>query len=87
MSSDGQVAVVTGASQGMGLMIARGLVQRGATVYAGSRSAERLAPVLDELNAAGPGTCRPLVADLGSQEGCRRAADQLASELASLDVL
>ena len=35
---DGQVALVTGANRGIGRQIAANLRDRGATVYAGSRS-------------------------------------------------
>ena len=44
-SVDGKVAVVTGGSRGIGLMIAEGLVLAGATVVISSRKAE----VCDEV--------------------------------------
>ena len=36
----GKVAVVTGGTRGIGLMMARGLLQAGASVYISSRKAE-----------------------------------------------
>ncbi|WP_345696307.1 SDR family oxidoreductase [Kitasatospora terrestris] len=49
LSFKGQVAVVTGASRGIGLGIARELVQRGAKVCVTARGAEPLAEAVREL--------------------------------------
>jgi NAD(P)-dependent dehydrogenase (short-subunit alcohol dehydrogenase family) len=47
---DGAVAVVTGASSGIGRAIAHALHDRGARVVVSSRSRERVQPVADELD-------------------------------------
>ncbi len=56
---DGQIAVVTGASRGIGLAVVRGLVGNGARVIAGAR---RSSAGLDGL--AGTGQVQVLTVDL-----------------------
>jgi NAD(P)-dependent dehydrogenase (short-subunit alcohol dehydrogenase family) len=49
----GKTAVVTGGTRGIGKMIARGLLQAGATVYISSRKADACAAAQEELSAYG----------------------------------
>jgi NAD(P)-dependent dehydrogenase (short-subunit alcohol dehydrogenase family) len=60
----GRVAVVTGASKGIGLAVARGLADAGARVVAGARSAS---DELDELVAAG--RAQAVLLDLADADG------------------
>ena len=50
---EGKVAIVTGASKGIGLSIARGLAEYGAKVVISSRSQESLDVVAKELSVDG----------------------------------
>jgi NAD(P)-dependent dehydrogenase (short-subunit alcohol dehydrogenase family) len=84
-SIDGKVALVTGGSRGIGLMIARGFVEAGARVYISSRKAEVCDRVARELSAAG--TCLSLPADLSTEAGSRGLADALAAREPLLHVL
>jgi len=63
----GKVALVTGGSRGIGLMIARGYVAAGATVYISSRSADVCDKVADELSKIG--RCVSLPHDLSTVDG------------------
>ncbi len=64
---DGKVAVVTGGGRGIGVMMARGLLQAGAKVYLSSRKEAELASATAELSSLGPVEAVP--ADLGTAEG------------------
>jgi NAD(P)-dependent dehydrogenase (short-subunit alcohol dehydrogenase family) len=84
-SVEDKVTVVTGGSRGIGLMIARGFVEAGARVTISSRRADACEAVAAELSQVG--RCTSLPADLSTEEGCRRLADQLAEREDRLDVL
>ena len=64
---DGKVAVVTGGGRGIGVMMARGLLQAGARVYLSSRKEAELAAAVAELASFGEVAAVP--ADLGTVEG------------------
>src|SRR6058998_3113578 len=68
-SIDGKVALVTGGSRGIGLMIARGFVEAGARVYISSRKAEVCDQVAAEISKVGE--CIALPADLSTEAECR----------------
>lgn len=84
-SVEGRTALVTGGSRGIGLMIARGFVEAGATVYISSRKADVCEQVAEELSAVG--TCVALPADLATEDECRRLAAEVAQRGAGLDIL
>lgn len=81
----GKVALVTGGSRGIGLMIARGYVANGATVYISSRKREVCEEAAAELSTLG--TCRALPADLSSEAECNRLAAELAAREPRLHIL
>ena len=64
---DGKVAVVTGGGRGIGLMIARGLLQAGASVYLSSRKQAELDAAVAELSPLG--SVQAIPADLGTVDG------------------
>jgi NAD(P)-dependent dehydrogenase (short-subunit alcohol dehydrogenase family) len=78
----GRTAVVTGASRGIGLEIARALVREGVEVAAGARNDS------DELTAlADEGDVLVVLDDLTSAEGSRALVDQAVERFGGLDLL
>jgi NAD(P)-dependent dehydrogenase (short-subunit alcohol dehydrogenase family) len=82
----GKRAVVTGASRGIGLAVARGLVAEGADVALIGRDRERLERAAEELAAAGPSVL-PVVCDTGFDEAVARMAQTVTGELGAVDIL
>ena len=84
-SIKGKVALVTGGSRGIGLMIARGYVEAGAKVYVSSRKKEACDQVAAELSRHG--TCVAMPGDCGTQAGCEALAAAVAARESRLDIL
>lgn len=82
----GKTAMVTGGTRGIGLMIARGLLQAGAaTVYISSRKAEGCADAERELAAFGQ--VKAIRADLSTEAECLRLAREVGERESALHVL
>jgi 3-oxoacyl-[acyl-carrier protein] reductase len=78
---DGRVALVTGASRGMGLGIARALAAEGARVAISSRSRERVEQTAAQIGA------HAYVHDSDDLDGAVRLVDAVEREVGALDVL
>ncbi|SCX51254.1 NADP-dependent 3-hydroxy acid dehydrogenase YdfG [Klenkia marina] len=76
----GQVALVTGASTGIGLALARGLAARGARVAGLARGADRLAAAMEGVGLAVP-------ADVTDLDAVRAAVARVTAELGPVDLL
>jgi len=81
----GKVALVTGGSRGIGLMIARGFALAGAKVYISSRKKQVCEEVAAELSTQG--TCVALPADLTTEAGAVRVARELSAKEPKLHIL
>jgi len=81
----GKVAVVTGGSRGIGLMIARGYVEAGAKVYISSRKRDVCDEVANDLSKSGQ--CFSAPADVGTEAGARQLAAQIAQDEPAVHIL
>ena len=84
-SVEGKVALVTGGTRGIGLMIARGFVENGVRTYICSRKPEACAKAEAELSRYG--TCFAIPADLGDLAGVARLVSELSSREPALHIL
>jgi NAD(P)-dependent dehydrogenase (short-subunit alcohol dehydrogenase family) len=83
---DGRVAVITGASQGLGKQMAEALAEAGATVVLVARHRERLESVRAGITARGGKACA-FVADVSAEVEVNRLAEQAGSEVGAPDIL
>ena len=84
-SLSGKTALVTGGGQGIGRMIAQGLVEAGATVYIASRKLDQCEQTARELSEYGP--CHALAADISTEDGCRSLVAAYLEREPSLSIL
>lgn len=84
-SISGKVAVVTGGSRGIGLMIARGYVEAGAKVYISSRKKDVCDRVAEELSKIG--TCISIPADLSTEAGVNELVHAVTARESALHIL
>lgn len=82
-SLDGRVAVVTGASQGIGKGIAVKLAKRGATVVVVDINSDAAARVARECG----GSSRAIELDVSDRQAVDRAMDKVISDLGKIDIL
>ncbi len=85
----GSVAVVTGASSGLGEGFARTLVDAGATVVAAARRLDRLEVLAKELDGTAPagGKVVPVACDVTSEDDRRRLVETAGAITGHIDVL
>lgn len=82
----GQVAIVTGASQGLGKAVAIALGMNKATVVCLARNAEKLADVVSEIESAG-GTAEAVSCDVTDREAAKSAIENAAKTHGGLHIL
>lgn len=85
-SLTGKQALVTGASQGIGLALARGLSESGASVVLNGRDAAKLDAAADALRSEGAAVTT-LVFDVTDHDGVRAAVDAYEAQHGAIDIL
>lgn len=81
-----RVALVTGASQGIGRACALALAQRGAHVALAARNLDKLAEVAREITAAG-GTAEPFALDLADEDSTKSCAKAVLERFGRIEIL
>ena len=83
---DGQVALITGGSRGLGLQMAQALGEMGCKVAISARKADELAEALQHLEALGI-TVQTVVSDLQKTERIPALVDEVVNGLGPIDIL
>lgn len=86
-SLSGKVAIVTGASRGIGLAIARGLILEGVHVSMCGRTAPLVERLASELSALGPGQAIASACDVANSDDTARLVARTVDAFGRLDVL
>lgn len=82
----GRVAVVTGASSGLGLQMAKGFAKQGADLVIMARRIERLEKIADDIRAMGV-RCLPLQCDVTDTDAVNKAAEEAFKFYGQIDIL
>src|SRR3954463_3751574 len=83
---DGKVAIVTGASSGLGVAFAEALADAGADIAICARRVEKLEETRKKVEAKGR-RCIAVQADVSKPEDCRRVVEETVEKLGKVDVL
>jgi len=82
----GKVALVTGASQGIGRAIAVDLAKHGAAVAVAARSIDKLESLAQEITSAG-GAAKPFALDVTSEDSIKSCAKAVLGDLGACHIL
>lgn len=85
-SLEGRIALVTGASQGIGRACAIALARAGAAVAVAARNESKLNEVVSEITAAG-GTAKAFALDVANEESIKTTAKAVIEHFGSVHIL
>src|SRR5690554_3299960 len=83
----GRVAVITGASSGLGVQMAHGLAGQGADVVLLARRFERLQEVAKEIEEKHNVKALPIACDVTDLESVKNAVEKTVAEFGKVDIL
>jgi NAD(P)-dependent dehydrogenase (short-subunit alcohol dehydrogenase family) len=83
---DGKVAVVTGASSGLGVAFARGLAEAGADVALGARRVDKLEQTREMVESLGRRSIA-VATDVADPDDCTRLIAETVAQLGRVDIL
>jgi NAD(P)-dependent dehydrogenase (short-subunit alcohol dehydrogenase family) len=83
---EGKVALITGASQGLGRALALAFAREGAQVVVNARSEESVRPIAGEVEEAG-GEVLAVAADVSKDSDVKRLVDETVERFGRIDVL
>jgi len=86
MKLEGRVALVTGASQGIGHACARALARAGASVALAARNQQKLDELAAQITAAG-GKAAPFVVDVADEDQVKAAVKSAIGHFGKIDIL
>jgi NAD(P)-dependent dehydrogenase (short-subunit alcohol dehydrogenase family) len=86
MRLEGQIAIVTGASRGIGQAIALTLAKEGAAVIVNGRNIESIKKVVDEVKSLG-GQALPVKADVSSSKEVNKLVEITLDKYQKIDIL
>ena len=82
MKIQGRIAIVTGASGGIGLAVAKALSQKGATVVLAARSEDKLKKLMREIPNS-----HTIVTDMRKPEDVKNLIEKTVAKVARIDIL
>ncbi len=83
----GKVALLTGASKGMGLAMATALADHGATVVISARKQDQLHAAAEQINARGKGKAHAVACNVGYKDQLQALVDQTHDKAGKIDVV
>ncbi|QXD23397.1 SDR family oxidoreductase [Opitutia bacterium ISCC 51] len=83
---ENQIAVITGASSGIGAAIAKALTKEGAHAILAARSHDKLQSVVAEIQADG-GQASAVICDVTDEEAVQSMFSEVASQFSRLDIV
>ncbi len=83
----GRVAIVTGASRGIGRETARQFLEEGVRVMISGRKAETLEKTRDELAKLSGGEIKCVVADMRNETDIKKLVDETVNQFGTVDIL